>query len=135
MHDHSLKDCMSLTASGNYSCIQLDITFEREFGFYLIQIYIPCSMLSLVSWVTFWLEPTAVEARVSLGVTSILAIVTQTYGINQSAPPASYVKAMDVWTAFCQAMVFGALLEFALVNYITHFRVSPPAQICDLFCI
>ncbi|XP_021944512.2 glutamate-gated chloride channel isoform X2 [Folsomia candida] len=123
MQEHSISECSSITATGNYSCIKLDIAFEREFGFYLIQIYVPCSMLSLVSWVTFWLEPTAVEARVSLGVTTILAIVTQTYGINQSAPPASYVKAMDVWTSFCQAMVFGALLEFALVNYITHFRV------------
>lgn len=53
-------------------------------------------MLSLVSWVTFWLEPTAVEARVSLGVTTILAIVTQTYGINQSAPPASYGKLLII---------------------------------------
>jgi len=123
MQNHSLHECSSVTLTGNYSCIRLGISFEREFGFYLIQIYVPCSMLALVSWVTFWLEPSAVEARVSLGVTTILAIVTQTYGINQSAPPASYVKAMDVWTAFCQFMVFGALLEFAMVNYITHFNV------------
>jgi len=75
-------------------------------------------MLVMVSWVSFWLDPTAMEARVSLGVTTILTIVTQTYGINQSAPPASYVKALDVWTAACLAMVFGALLQFALVSYL-----------------
>lgn len=82
MQNHSLHTCSSVTLTGNYSCIRLGITFEREFGFYLIQIYIPCSMLALVSWVTFWLEPSAVEARVSLGVTSILAIVTQTYALS-----------------------------------------------------
>lgn len=124
----SLKDfynstCDAITPTGNYSCLLLQIKFAREFGFYLIQIYLPCSMLVVVSWVSFWLEPTAVEARVSLGVTTILTIVTQTYGINQSAPPASYAKALDVWTAWCQGMVFGALLEFASVNYLCNVRV------------
>lgn len=108
------------TPTGTYSCLILQVKFAREFGFYLIQIYLPCAMLVVVSWVSFWLEPTAIEARVSLGVTTILTIVTQTYGINQSAPPASYAKALDVWTAWCQGMVFGALLEFASVNFLCH---------------
>jgi anionic glutamate receptor len=117
--------CISITASGNFSCIELLLSFKRAFGFYLIQIYIPCGMLVIVSWVSFWLEPTAVEARVSLGVTTILTIVTQTYGINQSVPPASYVKALDIFTAMCQAMVFGGLLQFALVNYVTRGHRPP----------
>lgn len=111
MHEHSFSSCNSTTSTGTYSCIKLDIAFERDYGFYLIQIYIPCSMLSIVSWVTFWLEPDAVEARVSLGVTTILAIVTQIYGINQSAPPTSYIKAMDVWTAFCQVSGYQGSLK------------------------
>lgn len=102
---------------GEYSCLKVDLLFKREFSYYLIQIYTPCCMLVIVSWVSFWLDQGAVPARVSLGVTTLLTMATQTSGINASLPPVSYTKAIDVWTGVCLTFVFGALLEFALVNY------------------
>ncbi|XP_064471015.1 glutamate-gated chloride channel-like isoform X3 [Ornithodoros turicata] len=109
--------CTSRTNTGDYSCLRVDLVFKREFSYYLIQIYIPCCMLVIVSWVSFWLDPTSIPARVSLGVTTLLTMATQISGINASLPPVSYTKAIDVWTGVCLTFVFGALLEFALVNY------------------
>ncbi|XP_043476830.1 glutamate-gated chloride channel isoform X2 [Leptopilina heterotoma] len=109
--------CNSKTNTGEYSCLKVDLYFKREFSYYLIQIYIPCCMLVIVSWVSFWLDQSAVPARVSLGVTTLLTMATQTSGINASLPPVSYTKAIDIWTGVCLTFVFGALLEFALVNY------------------
>ena len=84
--------------AGEYSCLTVDLTFKREFSYYLLTIYVPCCMLVIVSWVSFWLDPNAVPARVSLGVTTLLTMSTQTASINNSLPPVAYTKAIDVWT-------------------------------------
>ncbi|XP_053209129.1 glutamate-gated chloride channel-like [Panonychus citri] len=117
LSDYITEYCTSRTNTGEYSCVQVKLIFRREFSYYLIQIYIPCIMLVIVSWVSFWLDPNAIPARVSLGVTTLLTMATQISGINASLPPVSYIKAIDVWTGVCLFFVFGALLEFALVNY------------------
>ena len=37
--------------AGEYSCLTVDLTFKREFSYYLLTIYVPCCMLVIVSWV------------------------------------------------------------------------------------
>ena len=105
------------TNTGEYSCLTVDLVFKRQFSYYLITIYVPGCMLVIVSWVNFWLDPKAVPARVALGVTTLLTMSTQTASINSALPPVAYTKAIDVWTGVCIFFVFGALLEYALVNY------------------
>ena len=96
---------------------QVDLTFARELSFYLVTIYIPCFMIVLVSWFSFWLDYKAVPARVALGVTTLLAMSTTMGSIQRSLPPVAYTKAVDVWSGVCVFFVFSALLEYALVNY------------------
>ena len=79
--------------------------------------YIPSFMLVAVSWVSFWLDKDSVPARVTLGVTTLLTMTTQASAVNQNLPPVSYTKAIDIWIGVCLAFIFGALLEFALVNW------------------
>ena len=98
----------------------MDLIFKREFSYYLILIYVPCCMLVIVSWVSFWIDPNSTAARVLLGVTSLLTMSRQNSGINASLPPVSYTKAVDVWTGCCLTFVFSALIEFAIVNYVSR---------------
>ncbi|VDN06177.1 unnamed protein product [Thelazia callipaeda] len=111
--------CTSKTNTGTYSCLRTVLELRRQFSYYLLQLYVPSFMLVIVSWVSFWLDRSAVPARVTLGVTTFLTMTTQASGINAKLPPVSYTKAIDVWIGACLTFIFGALLEFAWVTYVS----------------
>ncbi|KAK2716899.1 gamma-aminobutyric acid receptor subunit beta-like isoform X1 [Artemia franciscana] len=104
-------------ASGNYSRLACEIQFVRSMGYYLIQIYIPSSLIVVISWVSFWLNRTATPARVSLGVTTVLTMTTLMSSTNAQLPKISYVKSIDIFLGTCFVMVFASLLEYAAVGY------------------
>ena len=56
-------------STGDYSRLSAYFNFERAIGFYLIQIYLPSSLIVVISWVSFWLNREATQARVAIGVT------------------------------------------------------------------
>ena len=41
--------------NGDRSIVFLQFTFDRSVGFYLLQVYIPLTLIVMCSWVTFWL--------------------------------------------------------------------------------
>ena len=42
--------------TGDYSRLVCKLEFVRSMGYYLIQIYIPASLIVIISWVSFWLH-------------------------------------------------------------------------------
>ena len=58
----------------------------------------------MMSWISFWIKPEAVPARVTLGVTSLLTLSTQHANSQKSLPPVSYIKVgvpLDSFTKPC----------------------------------
>ncbi|XP_054724951.1 glycine receptor subunit alpha-3-like [Uloborus diversus] len=106
--------------TGDFSGLVAHLRFRREIPYYLMEVYLPISLLVIGSWLSFWLDVYAVPARTALGITTILTIITSSRGIKESIPRVSYVKAVDVWIETCTWLVFCALLEFPFVNFIAR---------------
>ncbi|KAL4003451.1 cation transporter family protein [Acanthocheilonema viteae] len=106
-------------SSGNYSRLTCSFLFKRNIGFYVIQVYLPCILIVVISWVSFWLNRDATPARVALSVLTILTMTTLTATANASMPKVSYVKSIDIFLGVSFVMVFSSLLEFAAVGYIS----------------
>ncbi|KAK2171637.1 hypothetical protein NP493_1046g00084 [Ridgeia piscesae] len=108
--------CMERYTTGNFSSIYVSFSFERELQYYIIQTYIPTLLVVVLSWLSFWIDESAVPARVSLGILNVLTMTSMATSVNQQLPRVSYIKAIDVWMSVSLVFVVGALLEFAVVN-------------------
>ncbi|XP_014681767.1 PREDICTED: glycine receptor subunit alphaZ1-like isoform X2 [Priapulus caudatus] len=126
-------DCTSNLSTGEFPCLRAVFILRRQFGYHLIQSYLPTVLIVFMSWVSFWLDVDAIPARVTLGVTTLLTMTTLAGGVRVSLPPVSYIKAIDVWMGTCTIFVFGALLEFTMTNYLSRKR-PPQRAIKPGFC-
>ena len=82
-----------------------------------MKVYIPSSLIVIMSWVSFWLNRGAAPARVGLGVTTVLTMTTLINSVNAALPKISYMKSIDIYLFVCFFMVFGAMVEYACVGY------------------
>jgi len=73
--ESSFKDQKLTYSSGNFSTLTMTLTFERNFGYYLIQIYIPDIIVVSLSWIVFWMESQDFGNRMALGVTTLLTVI------------------------------------------------------------
>ncbi|XP_075729810.1 glycine receptor subunit alpha-2 isoform X2 [Rhipicephalus microplus] len=112
------QDCTKSYSTGNFTCLQLTFKLKRRLGYYMFHTYIPTCLIVVMSWVSFWIKPEAVPARVTLGVTSLLTLCTQHAKSQADLPPVSHIKAIDIFMSSCTVFVFASLMEYAVVNVI-----------------
>lgn len=76
----------------------------------------PSTFCVFVSWLAFWIKLESAPARVGLGITTLLSIVTMYFNIQKLFPEVSYLKAIDYWTFICFFLIFLSLVEFAVAS-------------------
>ncbi|XP_063636283.1 gamma-aminobutyric acid receptor subunit beta-like isoform X1 [Cydia splendana] len=114
---HETNDRIEKLATGVYQRLSLSFKLRRNIGYFVFQTYLPCILIVMLSWVSFWINHEATSARVALGITTVLTMTTISTGVRSSLPRISYVKAIDIYLVMCFVFVFAALLEYAAVNY------------------
>ncbi|XP_066501902.1 gamma-aminobutyric acid receptor subunit gamma-2 isoform X3 [Hoplias malabaricus] len=110
------------TVSGDYVVLTVFFELSRRMGYFTIQTYIPCTLIVVLSWVSFWINKDAVPARTSLGITTVLTMTTLSTIARKSLPKVSYVTAMDLFVSVCFIFVFAALIEYGTLHYFVSNR-------------
>jgi histamine-gated chloride channel len=107
--------------AGNFTCLEVNFTLKRRLGYYLFHTYIPTCLIVIMSWISFWIKPEAVPARVTLGVTSLLTLSTQHANSQKSLPPVSYIKASAHNFNFCMLNTTLSILSQNCHANLLHF--------------
>ncbi|XP_061910493.1 gamma-aminobutyric acid receptor subunit delta [Entelurus aequoreus] len=124
-----VTEIMNFKSAGRFPRLSLRFQLRRNRGVYIIQSYMPSILLVAMSWVSFWISQTAVPARVTLGITTVLTMTTLMVSARSSLPRASAIKALDVYFWICYVFVFAALIEYAFAHYNADYRLKEKAKV------
>uniref|UniRef100_A0A671NFS5 Gamma-aminobutyric acid type A receptor beta2 subunit a n=1 Tax=Sinocyclocheilus anshuiensis TaxID=1608454 RepID=A0A671NFS5_9TELE len=125
--DYKLISKNVVFSTGSYPRLSLSFKLKRNIGYFILQTYMPSILITILSWVSFWINYDASAARVALGITTVLTMTTINTHLRETLPKIPYVKAIDMYLMCCFVFVFLALLEYAFVNYI-FFGRGPQRQ-------
>ncbi len=79
--------------TGSHSQLILEFKLKRSVLFFMMQTYIPSTLLVILSWISFWINMESVPARVGLGATTVLSMTTVIIGVYNTSPKTtSYIK-------------------------------------------
>ena len=84
----------------------------------LFQIYLPCYLIVVLAWVSFWVDREQTAARIAMGITTVLTMATLIGSARTSLPKVSYIKSLELFLIMCFLFVFSAILEYAFVSYL-----------------
>ncbi|XP_071642254.1 gamma-aminobutyric acid receptor subunit alpha-6 isoform X2 [Temnothorax longispinosus] len=104
---------------GEFSILQVSFNLQRHTGYFLIQVYVPCVLIVVLSWVSFWIHREATSDRVGLGITTVLTLSTISLDSRTDLPKVRYATALDWFLLMSFGYCIATLLEFAGVHYFT----------------
>ncbi|XP_033367323.1 gamma-aminobutyric acid receptor subunit pi isoform X2 [Parus major] len=102
----------------SYPRLILQFELRRNVLYFILETYVPSTLLVMLSWVSFWITLDSVPARTCIGVTTVLSMTTLMIGSRSSLSKTNcFIKAIDVYLGICFSFIFGALVEYAVAHY------------------
>uniref|UniRef100_A0A158Q4K1 Neur_chan_LBD domain-containing protein n=1 Tax=Dracunculus medinensis TaxID=318479 RepID=A0A158Q4K1_DRAME len=93
-------------AAGQWDQLTVSLSFSRAYGFYILQMYLPTYAS---------IDFKALPARITLGVSSLMALTFQYASIAKSLPKVGYIKSVDIYMVMTTGFIFLSLIEVAIV--------------------
>uniref|UniRef100_F1LDR3 Gamma-aminobutyric acid receptor alpha-like protein n=1 Tax=Ascaris suum TaxID=6253 RepID=F1LDR3_ASCSU len=98
---------------------------HRHFGYFLINFYVPCTLIVLLAWVALWINREATSDRIGLGITSVLTMTFLALDSRSDSPRVNFPTALDVYILFNTADLLICICEFTIVHYYTKNSIQP----------
>ncbi|CAI4232288.1 unnamed protein product [Auanema sp. JU1783] len=149
--DYQSTSELRLYPPGVFNELIATFTFQRLYGFYILQVYVPAYISVFISWVSFYLGAEQIPSRTTVGVNSLLALTFQFGSVVNNLPKTSDVKgtpttlrtlsippfaAIDVWILSSMAFIFASLIELAVVGYLSRNGTHASIQChCSWLCM
>lgn len=85
------------------------IKAERNTDYYLLTMFLPMTLIVLMAWSVYWLQPDIIPARIGISTASIFSFVAFGLSVRSRIPEVSYMTLADIFVTGCTLLVFTAL--------------------------
>ena len=75
---------------GSFASLRAFFTFKRRVSYFITATYMPAVVLVILSWCCFWISRSAVPARVTLSITTILTTILLYGAVNSNMPKVTF---------------------------------------------
>ena len=91
--------------------IDFPLICRRHTGYFFIKLLIPLSLIVLMAWAVFWIDPSALGPQIGLPTSAVLTFILFNFRIGQVLPRISYLTRIDRFVLGATFLVFLALGE------------------------
>jgi hypothetical protein len=104
------------------SGVQLSFEGQRHAGYYAIQVILPLVLIVLMGSGALWVDPSVVQARLSVSMTTMLTLISYRFSIGKSVPNLAYLTRFDYFMLASTIMIFLILSVVVLGAYLMSKR-------------
>ena len=101
--------------STRLSAAEFNIVIVRKSSYFVLNYVLIVALLTAVSWLTFFLDPTGLDARAGVALTLLLAIGVFQLILNDTMPKTGYLTPMHVFVLMSTFWVVMVLVESLIV--------------------
>jgi hypothetical protein len=112
-------------ATENNQSVMFTLRFQSDFGYYMLNGYVPSLLIFLLAYSTFFFPLDNFNERVMVSLTSLLVLTTFFDQINASVVHTSYVKLIDVWFAALIMANFIVIISNVIINDMVRRNTKP----------
>lgn len=121
---HSFRNLQLVFATGTYAYVMASVAFTRIPSQYLLYFLMPAILMVAISYLGFWIDPSATPARVTLGVITILVVLQNFDKLGASLGSASGTTSSWLSRFILGSIFFNVVAFFEQVHTSTSSRAD-----------
>jgi hypothetical protein len=101
-----------------YSRLVVEIQIQRQFIFYIWNVFIPILFFNIIAWGAFWISPKNFGEQVAVSISAMLFLITFNFIVKAGLPRVPYLIFIDGIIFISYTSIFISLLSLVLVHYL-----------------
>lgn len=107
---------------------------RRYLGYFLWQAILPLTLIVLMSWTPFWVDPAKAELQFGIASSAVLTLIAFRFALASMVPKLPYLTRLDYYTITATVLVFAAFLEVLVTSLLAHGDRLQRARRIDYAC-